>query len=279
MVSSRFKRRDDETVEAPRPKPKPRSRRPRPAEHPNHERWLVSYADFITLLFAVFAMMYALSIVDAKKFAALAQSMRAAFNETSPSDPRAAGSLLPNEKNNPPAARKLGAGDVADLGDVRAQLQQQLAKAIDANQVDMEMDHRGLVISIREAGSFATSRAELSATAQDILSKIGLSLAKVGNSVRIEGHTDDVPIHSGRFESNWELSTTRATTVVRFMLEHAGLQPQRLSAAGYAEFMPRVLGTSDSARAQNRRVDLIVLSAPTKAAEEPVAPANRPPTP
>ena len=135
MVSSRFKRRDDETVEAPRPKPKPRSRRPRPVEHPNHERWLVSYADFITLLFAVFAMMYALSIVDAKKFAALAQSLKAAFNETSPSDARAAGSLLPNEKNNPPAARKLGVGDVADLGDVRAQLQQQLAKAIDANQV------------------------------------------------------------------------------------------------------------------------------------------------
>jgi chemotaxis protein MotB len=160
---------------------------------------------------------------------------------------------------------------------VRAQLQQQLAKAIDAKQVEVEMEQRGLVISIREAGSFATSRSELSATAQDILAKVGLAVASVGNSVRIEGHTDDVPIHTDRYESNWELSTSRATTVVRFMLERAILPPQRLSAAGYAEYMPREPGTSDAARSRNRRVDIIVLSAPTQAAEEPIAASNRPP--
>lgn len=239
----------------------------------------MSYADFITLLFAVFAMMYALSVVDAKKFAALAQSLRSAFNETTPADLHAVGTVLINDRNNPPSAKKPGAGGLVDLAEVRAQLQQRLAKAIGANQVDMEMDHRGLVISIREAGSFATSRAELSATAHDILAEIGLALANVGNSVRIEGHTDDVPIHSDRFASNWELSTARATTVVRFMLERAGLQPKRLSAAGYAEYMPRVPGVSDAARARNRRVDLIVLSPPTQAAEEPVAMTSRPPTP
>jgi len=278
-ATSPIKRRTDDPVDVARPKHKPRTRRPRPPEHPNHERWLVSYADFITLLFAVFAMMYALSVVDAKKFAAMAQSLKAAFNETSPSDLRAGGSLLPNEKNNPPSADKLGLGGIVELGDVRTQLQSRLKDAIAANQVDMTMDHRGLVISIREAGSFATSRAELSSTAQDILAKIGLSLAKVGNSVRIEGHTDEVPIHTDRFASNWELSTARATTVVRFMLERAGLKPQRLSAAGYAEYMPRVSGTSESARARNRRVDLIVLSAPTRAAEEPAAPKGQPPAP
>ncbi len=266
MLSSRPRRHDREAVGVPKPKPRPR--RLRVPEHSNHERWLVSYADFITLLFAVFATMYALSVVDAKKFAALAEGLRSAFNESAPS---AVGSVLANQKSNSPSARKPGAGGIVDLGEVRAKLEQRLAKAIGANQVEMEMDHRGLVISIREAGSFATSRAELSATAQDILTEIGVALANVGNSVRIEGHTDDVPIHSDRFESNWELSTARATMVVRFMVERARLQPQRLSAAGYAEFMPRVPGVSDAARARNRRVDLIVLSKPTQAAEEPVA--------
>lgn len=258
--------------------PASRPRRPRPAEHANHERWLVSYADFITLLFAVFAMMYALSVVDAKKFAALAQSLRSAFNQSSPAGPGAASSGPVNEKPIPQPAQKPGAEGEADLSKVRAQLQQQLATAIDANQVEIEMDHRGLVISIREAGSFATSRAELSPVAQNILAKIGLALAKVANKVRIEGHTDVVPIHTDRYASNWELSTARATTVIQFMVERAILDPQRLSAAGYAQYMPRDAGPSDLARSRNRRVDLVVLSVPTQAAEEPVASTNQQPS-
>jgi len=274
-VFSNTRRRHETPVEVPKPKPRPR--RPRTPEYPNHERWLVSYADFITLMFAVFAMMYSLSVVDAKKFKTAAESLRAAFNGAPPADLRTAGTVAFNDKSNPPTAAQPGAGGLVDLKAVRAQLQDRLAKAIGANQVEMTMDHRGLVISIREAGSFPTSQAELSPIAQGILAEIGLALANVGNSVRIEGHTDDVPIHTDRFASNWELSTTRATTVVRFMIERANIPPKRLSAAGYAEFMPRVPAGSEAARARNRRVDLIVLSPPTQAAEEPVAPAPRPP--
>jgi len=271
------RRYDDDTPEAPAP-PKPRAVRRPVADHPNHERWLVSYADFITLLFAVFTMMYALSALDAKKFASMAESMQRAFSGQPAAAPLAAGTLAINDMKNPPVAADKVAGGLVSLRQVRAQLEQTLSKAIGANQVSLEMDHRGLVISIREAGSFAVSSADLSGNAQAILDEIGRALVAIANSVRVEGHTDAVPIHTERFASNWELSTARATVVVRFLIERAGIQPQRFSAAGYAEFMPRIAGSSPDARARNRRVDLIVLSPPTQAAEEPVAAVKSPPT-
>jgi chemotaxis protein MotB len=94
--------------------------------------------------------------------------------------------------------------------------------------------------------------------------------------VRIEGHTDNVPIHTERFASNWELSTLRATTVVRFFIDRAGVAPERLSAAGYAEYFPRVPNDSDANRAMNRRVDIVILTAETQRTEEPPAPATSP---
>jgi chemotaxis protein MotB len=124
------------------------------------------------------------------------------------------------------------------------------------------------VLSIREAGSFATGSADLSLVARGLLGDVATSLREVGNFVRVEGHTDDVPIHTPRFASNWELSTARATTVVAFLLE-AGLPPRRLSAAGYGEFHPRVENDSDASRARNRRVDMVVLNPVTLAREEP----------
>ena len=270
---SRGRRRRYDDDELPTPVPaKPRAVRKRVVEHPNHERWLVSYADFITLLFAVFTMMYSLSALDAKKFSSMAESMQRAFNGKPP-----AGTVAVNDLKNPPAGKDKTVGGLVSLTQVRAQLEQTLSKAIGAKQVSLEMDHRGLVISIREAGSFAVSSADLSADAQVILAEIGRALVNIANNVRVEGHTDPVPIHTDRFASNWELSTARATIVVRFMTERAGIAPQRFSAAGYAEFMPRVAGTSPEARARNRRVDLIVLSPPTQAAEEPVAAVKLPP--
>jgi len=275
-----------------------RVRRSRPAPPQNHERWLVSYADFITLLFAVFTTMYALSALDAQKFATMAVSLQRAFNGgpvtagkvvglsavSSPQPaappaeavpPAATPAAVPAPppaaaRAEPPApARSESATPQAELENVRTRLRQGLAGAIAAGQVSLEMDHRGLVISIREAASFAVSRAELSAAAQAILREIGQSLVPIDNRVRIEGHTDDRPIHTDRFTSNWELSTARATTVVRFMIEQAGVPPARLSAAGYAEFVPRAAGTSPDARARNRRIDVVVLSQPIRAAEEP----------
>src|SRR5262249_46068109 len=143
-----------------------------------------------------------------------------------------------------------------------------LAPEVDAGRVVLSPDRRGLVVSIPEAGLFALGSDDLGPAAQELIARIAATLAKLPNAVRVEGHTDDLPIHTARFRSNWDLSASRATRVIAFLVDH-GLDPQRLSAAGYAEFHPRVANTSDAGRAQNRRVDLVILSAATSRAEEP----------
>ena len=136
------------------------------------------------------------------------------------------------------------------------------------------MDQRGLVVSVREAASFPVGRAELDPEAQHLFREIALDLVAIPNHVRVEGHTDDVPIHTARYASNWELSTARATNVVAFFTESVGITPDRLSAAGYAEFHPRVPNDSAEHRAENRRVDIVILNPQTLNREEPVARAR-----
>jgi len=245
----------------------------------SHERWLVSYADFITLLFAFFTTMYAISTVDARKLGTVVSSMQAAFAAGKAERPVGPGGMPqklllpvpPQQGARPDVARRGDTPQGLEVHEVKAKLQTRLASQVESGLVDVELDPRGLVVSIREAGSFATGRADLSPVIQDVLAELAQALSEVGNAVRVEGHTDDVPIHNDRFKSNWELSTARATAVVAFLLER-GLQPDRLSAAGYGEFHPRVGNDSDASRAQNRRVDIIVLNPLTQAREEPRAP-------
>jgi len=244
-----------------------RPKRRRPPDPPNHERWLVSYADFVTLLFAFFTAMYAISTVDAKKLSAMVESTQQAF-ESKPTK-TADGRILVGKE---PAAKKSegeGPGGEVGLADLQKQVTARLAKQIIEKQVEIERDPRGLVISIREAGAFAAGRADLSKDAQSLLLEVGSMLAGIGNQLRVEGHTDDTPIHTARFASNWELSTTRATTVVSFLLEHASVRPEQVSAAGYAEYHPRVDNSSDANRLRNRRVDLIMLNPSAEAPKGP----------
>ncbi len=244
----------------------------------------MSYADFITLLFATFTMLYAMSNLDAKKFGTMVQSMQAAFESHGFAGRVGDDALGPEDKAGqptnvvmPPVAKGVGLGQdggigkEADLAQVKGELDRRLSRAIGLNQLDVEMDRRGLVISIREAGSFAIGSAVMSRTAVDLITQIGTTLRSVGNMIRIEGHTDEIPIHTVQFKSNWELSTARATSVVAYLVQAQHLEPSRLSAAGYAEFHPRVPNTSDANRARNRRVDIVILNPTTRTAEEPSA--------
>jgi chemotaxis protein MotB len=149
-----------------------------------------------------------------------------------------------------------------------------LKPAVADGRVSLEMDRRGLVISIRETGTFKTGSADLSETTRSLIGEVGASLRTIDNLVRVEGHTDDVPIHTQRFASNWELSTARATAVVAYLVQDFGVQPDRLSAAGYAEFHPRVPNADDASRARNRRVDIVILNQTTSQAEEPGTPGG-----
>lgn len=231
------------------------------------------YADFITLLFAFFTTMYAISTIDARKLTAVVDSMQAAFAKGDvPAVPHRIGT---GTSPGPARPASPGVGDPqapsVPVREVRDRLESRLGQQMTEGLVDLELDPRGLVIPIREAGSFATGSAELSLAARGLLGEVAGSLQEVGNLVRVEGHTDDVPIHTARFASNWELSTARATIVVAYFVE-SGVWPTRLSAAGYAEFHPRQPNDSDASRARNRRVDVVVLNPGTVEREEPPSP-------
>jgi chemotaxis protein MotB len=252
-----------------------RQRRPAYDAHANRDRWLVSYADFITLLFAFFTTMYAISTVDNQKLSDMVDSMRTAFDAK-----KIDASKLPPPKNTPRASNVPPEMSPGALDELKNRLSKRLQAQITGGQVGLEVDPRGLVITIREAGVFQIGSADLSPAARGVLREVADAMQDVDNPVRIEGHTDDVPIHTVKFSSNWELSTARATTVIAFFVQERGLSPTRFSAAGYAEFHPRVASNAADARAQNRRVDIVLLNDATRKAEEPaVAVALPEPTP
>jgi len=256
--------------------------RRRARRHVNHERWLVSYADFITLLFAFFVVLYASAQVDHRKVGKLALAIQVAFqqlgvfpdsNTQVPIDvtepmPFSTVQAIENAKRNaalgriasPPEDSLTGASEEANLSTLQAELQKALKKEIGMHTVAVHRETDGLVISLREFGFFDSGSADLKLSALPALDRIASILALRTCRLRIEGHTDNVPIHTAQWQSNWELSTSRATELVRLLIIRYRFPPERLSAAGYAEFHPIATNETPQGRAQNRRVDLVILS-------------------
>jgi chemotaxis protein MotB len=234
-----------------------------PMKHSTHtraaaqDRWLISYADFSTLLFALFATMYAISSVDAHKLTTVAQGVQQAFEEPAPK--QAARPHLPIAD---PAALDL-------VEDIQPLIERELADELAGHRLEISTDRRGVVLSIPETGFFAVGSDEISPAAQALMTRVASTLAPLENTIRVEGHTDDQPIHTERFRSNWDLSTARATSVVALLVERGGIAPDRLSATGYGEFHPKADNRVPGDRARNRRVDLVVLNGTTRLAEEP----------
>ena len=221
--------------------------RRRRRETVSRDRWLISYADFITLLFAFFTTLYAISTVDDSKLSRVAVGLQDAL--AVPDAARSSGRSIPAVSESLLTQEQL---------DARAVLQRDLAEDLESGRMELLEDGRGLVLSIPEASAFTTGSADLSPAAMQAIARLASSLRELRNSVLIEGHTDDVPIHTVRFASNWELSTARATAVVQYLIERGGVEASRLSAAGYGEFHPRVPNESAPARARNRRVDVVI---------------------
>ena len=229
----------------------------------------MSYADFMTLLFAFFATMYAISSVDAKKLTDVAAALQIAFDDSPKGRSIAAGQGLM------PADRGIVAGQPErSTQEVQERVSTDLAQELADRRLDLIVDRRGVTLSIPESGTFAIGSDELSDTAKQLVVRVANSLNAFSNAVRVEGHTDDVPIHNLRFASNWDLSAARASRVVEFLIGR-GLPADRLSATGFAEFHPRVPNTSPEARASNRRIDLVILNAATTSAEEPASAGTR----
>jgi len=258
------------------------SRRKRHPAHANHERWLVSYADFITLLFAFFVVLYASSQVDQRKVGRLALAIQVAFQELGvfpastskvPIDmkepmPFSVVQAIANAKHNtelgrvssPPTDSLAAASQDVNLTILQAELEQALLHEIKVHSVALHRETEGLVISLREFGFFDSGSASLRPSALPALDRIASILAVRTCRIRIEGHTDNIPIHTLHMASNWELSTARATELVRLLITHYRFAPGRLSAAGYAEYHPIASNDTPAGRAQNRRVDVVILS-------------------
>jgi chemotaxis protein MotB len=240
---------------------------------PNHERWLVSYADFITLLFAFFVVMFAASQVDQGKIGKLAMAIQSAFKDlgvfTVPSSRSPGITAAAVRESLPAAGALLNSSGMGNLGKLQKELTQALAGEIQRGEVAMKMGREGLVISLREVGFFDSGSAEVKLKSEPSVARIAQVLEAGAYQVRIEGHTDDVPIHNERFASNWELSTARATEMAKLFITKYEFPPERLSAAGFAEFHPAATNRTAEGRALNRRVDIIVVGVPSKAASKP----------
>ncbi len=253
------------------------------AEHENHERWLVSYADFITLLFAFFVVMFASTQSDKNKARAVSDSVREALEHGQFS--AAISTVLGRGKhqNSRPASHpepvkeseNLPANHPPrhppDLAKSLETLQGGLSAELKAGKVSLKLEGRGLVISMREAAFFASGDDTVSAGGIPIIGKIAAVISALPQSIRIEGYTDSIPIHNSRFRSNWELSAARAIAMLEMLRQRFGVPTERMVVAGYAENAPVDSNETDEGRAHNRRVDLVVLSAEAMKSEPQAA--------
>lgn len=253
-------------------------------EQPNHggtERWLVSYADFVTLLFAFFVVLYAHSNTDTRKAQQLAQSFREAVGDDGLRNALArligqTASLPSQSSINDPLKMAASTVDLVGPGLASSallpsmgRLKKDLSKELRDGRLEIRMERRGLVISLREASFFPSGDKTVLPAARHTLGLIVESLRPLPNPIRLEGHTDGVPIHNARFESNWELSAARSIALMELFTEDFALPRDRLSIAGFADTAPVATNATPEGRARNRRVDIVVLTV-EGAAGEPV---------
>ena len=255
-------------------------RHKRASEPENHERWLVSYADFITLLFAFFVMMFASTQSNKLKAKEVSESVREALEhgqfsaaistvlgrgKHENSRPPANADRVDQSQNLPP--KPVPPQQPADLAKSLDRLQNGLAAELKAGKIGLKLEGRGLIVSLREAAFFASGDDTVAPASIPILAKVAAELQASSNPLRLEGYTDAVPIHNSRFRSNWELSTARSIAMLEVLRQRFQIAPERMAVVGYAENAPVDTNESEEGRAHNRRVDLVVLSTEGQKAE------------
>lgn len=217
--------------------------------HTNNERWLLTYADLITLLLALFIILFSISTISKVKFTALAHEMSGGFSAS--------------DADNRPPTEKTVAADTQSLNALAAALRAYIHQRHLSRNVDVHIEKRGVVVSLRtDSAMFKSGSAVLEPQAGVFIHAIAgflLTPAQRMRMLKIEGNTDDVPISTPLYPTNWELSTSRAVAVTRHLSEHDGISPQRLAAIGFSEWHPFVPNTSEQNRLLNRRVDIVVL--------------------
>ncbi len=264
-------------------------RRRREDIHINHERWLISYADFITLLFAFFVVMYSISQVNVSKYRVLSDTFIEAFNQPTDSKTNAE----PSEQLNPsndvitpidmgktaqntadqvpnviadqdPSAQTMSSAATSaeavssdELSQISDLVTEKFSQLINDQMIQVSSNELWLQIELKDSILFGSGSADASEQAQKIFDEIAVILKNYSNPVQVEGFTDNIPIKSPKYPTNWELSTARASTIVKYLASR-GVSPERLSAVGYGEYQPVAPNETEVGRAQNRRVAIMV---------------------
>ena len=225
---------------------------------PSHERWLVSYADFITLLFAFFVVMFASSQADRNKAKRASEAVEAAFDGP--------------KKQSKTATPSIGHESApASLEPALKLLAKELEAEIRAGKMQVRMEARGLVVSLSQSAFFPSGEDTLDPSTYGSLEKVAAAIRSLPNSIRAEGHTDSQPIHNPRFRSNWDLSAARAIAVMELLKDRWSITPGRMAVTGYADTVPLENNASETGRARNRRVDIVILNASSEL-KEPSSP-------
>jgi chemotaxis protein MotB len=249
------------------------ARKKKHAVHVNHERWLVSYADFITLLFAFFVVMFATSQTDKNKAQQVSDSVKRALEGEKMSTIVQAilgGTVSDKGQGNammhgPGGEKKVILEEkkdqkIAELVPSLKVLSEELKKEIEDGRIQISMQPRGLVVSFTQAALFPSGGDEVSQEAHEGLAKVAAAINRLHNPVRLEGHTDSKPIRTPRFRSNWDLSAARSIALLELFSTNYGVSRDRLSIAGYADTAPIASNDDEQGRARNRRVDIVILN-------------------
>ena len=215
----------------------------------NHERWLISYADFVTLLFAFFVVMYSVSQLNESKYKELSSSLNAVFTETQQTNIEGS-----NESNED---TKISSANLLELPALEDAFYQQLLPLIEQGAIEVSSNELWLQISLNNRILFGVGNVKPSAQANGVIAKIATIMKDTVNPVRVEGFTDNLAINTAQFPSNWQLSTARASAIVELLAVN-GVSPKQLSAVGYGEFQPIADNSSEAGRAKNRRVVLMI---------------------
>ena len=227
--------------------------------HNNSERWLLTYSDLITLLMIFFVVMYALSNVDVAKYKQISESLRVAMG---------GGKTIIGNDDAANVDSEIKPVDDNQTSQTEKTKMEELKRSVDKyleqnglNQsVSTKGDERGLVVSINDTLFFDTGKAEVKPDYAKKLIEIGKILSQLNNYIRIEGHTDNIPIKTSEYSSNWQLSSARAANVTELLVNQAGIAPKKLSAVGYGEFRPIGDNSTEEGRLKNRRVDIIIIN-------------------
>ncbi len=221
--------------------------------------WMTTYADMVTLLLCFFVLLYSFSNLDVQKFQAIMSAFQGSLGVLTGGRTVSGEQVIGSPPLNISRTMQLTDMEIEQIQNLYQRLTDMIETGELPGSVELELENRGLVIRFADRLFFDLGRAQLTEEAVAVLDLLTPILRDLPNHVRIEGHTDDLPINNDRFPSNWELSTARATTVIRYLIERKGFSPSRLSAAGYSQYRPLAPNSEDSGRMKNRRVDMVIL--------------------